>query len=116
MQALDVMRRGGVLHLAMTDGQQPYVIPLFFQLEMQGMQPILHMVVPTRGRAAETLLHTSLACAEIDLPACAWVDTVLVEGPVGLGETSTKEALDLCLRAQAVTARRYFLQAQTLAF
>ena len=116
MQALDVLRRGGALHLAMCDGTRPYVIPLFFQLEMRGVQPVLHMVTPSKGRAVEMLRQNGLACAEIDLPGCAWVDTVLVEGDVQKGAASTEEALDLCLTAREITARRYFLQGGALAF
>lgn len=116
MQALDVLRQGTVLHLALTDGAMPYVIPLHYQLEVQGMQIILHMVLPPRGRAMDMLRRNVLACAEVDLPACAFVDTVLANGTVQWGAASTAEALDVCLLAEEISARRYFHPAPALAF
>lgn len=106
MQILDVLRPGGVAHLALSGDGQPYVIPLAFQLEMQGMRPILHLASPAQGRKMDILRGNDRVCLEIELPGCAWIDTVLVEGRATVG--AIQGGAEIRVQPHKLTGRRFF--------
>lgn len=106
MQILDVLRPGGVARLALSGDGQPYVIPMAFQLEMQGMQPILHLASPAEGRKLDILRGNDRVCLEIELPGCAWIDTVLVEGRATVG--ALQGGAEIRVQPRTLTGRRFF--------
>jgi len=110
LQMLDVLRTAPMLHLALCSQGAPYVIPMHYQLEARGATPVLHMVLPPAGRAMEALLQNSLICAEIDLPAPAWLDTVVISGRGQVGLSEPGRAVEVLLVPREITGRRYFVQ------
>lgn len=107
MQILDVLRPGGVAHLALSGDGQPYVIPMAFQLEVQGMRPILHLASPEMGRKMDILRGNDRVCLEMELPSCAWIDTVLVEGRATAG-IAEEGGVALRVHPQGLSGRRFF--------
>ena len=109
LQMLDVLRSASLAHLALSDGAQPYVVPMHYQLEVTRGQVIIHLTTPEGGRKADTLHHNALVCLEFELPGCAWVDTAVVEGRAAVGLREAGRAVDILVPAAAMTGRRYFL-------
>ena len=106
MQMLDVLRPGGIARLALARNDQPYVIPMAFQLEMQGVRPILHLASPAQGRKVDILRSNDRVCLEIELPSCAWIDTVLVEGRATVD--AIQGGVEICVQPHSMTGRRFF--------
>ena len=109
MQILDVLRAARLTRLAVSDRDQPYVVPMHYQLEVTRGQVIIHLTTPEGGRKADTLHHNALVCLEFELPGCAWVDTAVVEGRAAVGQREAGRAGDILVPAAAMTGRRYFL-------
>ncbi|MGN1021371.1 MAG: pyridoxamine 5'-phosphate oxidase family protein [Aristaeellaceae bacterium] len=109
MQILDVLRAGGLARLAVSDRDQPYVVPLRYQLEVAGGQVIIHLTTPERGRKADILRRNALVCLEFELPGCAWLDVVVLEGRASVGLRGAGGAADIRVPASALTGRRYFV-------
>ena len=109
MQILDVLRAARLTRLAVSDHDQPYVAPMHYQLEVTRGQVIIHLTMPEGGRKAETLRRNALVCLEFELPGCAWVDTVIMEGRAAVGLREAGRALDIRVTAAAMTGRRYFV-------
>ena len=109
MQILDVLRAARLTRLAVSDHDQPYVAPMHYQLEVTQGQMIIHLTVPEGGRKAETLRRNALVCLEFELPGCAWVDTVIMEGRAAVGLREAGRAVDILVPAAAMTGRRYFV-------
>ena len=109
MQILDVLRAARLARLAVSERDQPYVVPLHYQLEVTRGQVIIHLTVPEGGRKADTLRRNALVCLEFELPGCAWVDTAVVEGRAAVGLREAGRAVDILVPAAAMTGRRYFL-------
>lgn len=108
IQILDVLRPGGVARLGLCQDGQPYVVPLAFQLEARGAQLILHLASPAAGRKMDILRRNARVCLEIEQQACAWLDTVLVEGRAAIGAVQEGGVL-LRVLPEEVTGRRFFL-------
>ena len=108
MQIFDVLRAAPFARLAVND-DQPFVTPVYFQLEVAGSEVIFHLSASAQGRKARALQHHPTACLEFELPGCAWLDTVLASGPVTLAPAPAGEGLLLRLHALELTGRRYFL-------
>ena len=108
IQVLDVLREGGVAHVAMCAEGRPYVVPMVFQLEVAGAQPILHLASPARGRKMDVLRRNSRVCLEVERACCAWIDTVLAEGHATAGAAAEGGVLWQVL-PESITGRRYFL-------
>lgn len=106
MQMLDVLRPGGIARLALARDGQPYVIPMAFQLEMQGVRPILHLASPAQGRKVDILRSNDRVCLESELPSCAWIDTVLVEGRATVD--AIQGGLEIRVQPHSMTGRRIF--------
>ena len=109
MQILDVLRAASLTRLAVSERDQPYVVPLHYQLEVTRGQVIIHLTMPEGGRKAETLRRNALVCLEFELPGCAWVDTVIMEGRAAVGLREAGRAADIRVAAAAMTGRRYFV-------
>ena len=109
MQILDVLRAARLTRLAVSDQDQPYVVPMHYQLEVTRGQVIIHLTTPEGGRKAETLRRNALVCLEFELPGCAWVDIALVEGRAAAGLREAGKAVDIRVTASVMTGRRYFL-------
>ena len=110
LQMLDVLRSASLAHLALSDGAQPYVVPMAYQLEVRGSEALLHLVSPEDGRKIATLRRNDRVCLEIDLPACAWMDTVLVEGRATSGMAEPGRAVEVVVSVMHMSGRRYFVQ------
>ena len=110
LQMLDVLRSASLAHLALSDGAQPYVVPRAYQLEARGSEVLLHLVSPEAGRKIATLRRNDRVCLEIDLPACAWMDTVLAEGRATAGMAEPGRAVEVVVSVMHMSGRRYFVQ------
>ena len=110
LQMLDVLRGASLAHLALSDGGRPYVVPVAYQLEARGSEVLLHLVSPEAGRKIATLRRNDRVCLEIDLPACAWMDTVLVEGRATSGMAEPGRAVEVVVSVMHMSGRRYFVQ------
>jgi len=109
MQCLDVLRAAHVTRAAFTDGEKPYLVPMAFQLEFEGMTPQIHLCMPDTGRKVECLCRCDRVCLEFEAPACAWVDVVLLEGQAFLEAWEKGKGLALHVRGEEVSGRRFFL-------
>ena len=108
MQILDVLREGSIARLALSMDGQPYVVPMACQLEMQQVQPILHLASPVAGRKMDILHQNDRVCLEMERPGCAWFDVVLAEGRAALGATQ-EEGVHIRVYPHALSGRRFFL-------
>lgn len=108
IQMLDILRDGGVARMALCQDGQPYVVPMAFQLEVAGAQPILHLASPDTGRKMTILRGNDRVCLEVERPACAWMDTVLIEGRASVG-MAVQGGVLLRVTPQRMTGRRFFL-------
>lgn len=109
MQVFDVLRHASIARLAVAEDGRPYVVPVAFQLEVKDAEIILHMVSLPEGRKMNALRGNDRVCVEIDLPSCAWVDTVLVEGRATVGLAEPGKAIELRVAAERTSGRRFFL-------
>lgn len=106
MQIYDVLRQASFLRLGVCSNKQPYVIPMAYQLEIDCAKAILHLASPSLGRKAEAVRSNPVVCAEIELPGCGWLDTVVAEGR--LASIPTTGGLHWQLHAHTLSGRRYF--------
>lgn len=108
IQVLDILRCGGLARLALCADGRPYVVPMAFQLEAAGAQPILHLASPGKGRKMDILRRNSHVCLEVERASCAWIDTVLAEGQITAGIAEGGGVL-LQLLPENISGRRYFI-------
>ncbi|MEG2203988.1 MAG: pyridoxamine 5'-phosphate oxidase family protein [Oscillospiraceae bacterium] len=91
--ALDILSRCDVLHLAMQDLDRPYLVPLSFGLTTEDHQTVLYLHAAREGRKLELLRRHPLVCFEADTAhrliegetACAYTmefESVIGEGRV----------------------------------
>lgn len=108
MQILDILREGGIARLALSMDGQPYVVPMAFQLEVQRVQPILHLASPSAGRKMDILRQNDQVCLEVERPGVAWFDVVLAEGRATLG-AAQEEGAHIRVYPHMLSGRRFFL-------
>lgn len=108
MQIFDVLRAAGVARLAVCSGGQPYVVPVTYQLEADGSAAVLHLASPGSGRKLDMLRRNKNVCLEAELPSCAWLDTVLLEGEAAIG-AAAECGVFITVKAETLSGRRYFL-------
>lgn len=108
LEMLDILRSGGLACVALRGADAPYALPMHYQLEMRGMQPVLHMAWSAQGRKAEALRDESHLCVLVLRRLCAWTDSVLAEG-VAQAEPA-EGGLHVTLPVTALSGRRMFLQ------
>lgn len=109
MECLDVLRATAVTRAAFCDGEHPYVVPLAFQLDCEGMTPVIHLCMPDSGRKVDCLRRCDRVCLEFESPGCAWVDVVLLEGMAALDAWEKDAGIALHVRAEEMSGRRFFL-------
>lgn len=109
LQILDVLRAARVVHLAVSEDGQPYAVPMFYQLEVVRGSVVIHLTAPDEGRKLAALRRNALVCLTFELPGCAWLDTVIVEGRAAVGLREEGRAVDVCVLAGDMSGRRYFL-------
>lgn len=112
MECMDVLRAAHVTRAAFFDGERPYVVPMAFQLEFEGMTPLIYLCMPDAGRKVDGLCRCDRVCLEFESPACAWVDVVLLEGQAFLDVWERGKGLALHVRGEEVSGRRFFLPDQ----
>ena len=83
---------------------------LIDELHQRGSEVLLHLVSPEAGRKIATLRRNDRVCLEIDLPACAWMDTVLAEGRATAGMAEPGRAVEVVVSVERLSGRRYFVQ------
>lgn len=109
MQQFDVLRGAPFAHLAFLSEGKPALVPMYYQLEVDRSQVILHLTCLTTGRTYAALQGGGPVCLEFDLPGCAWLDTVLVSGHASVGlRDEPRHAAELRIKAARITGRRYF--------
>lgn len=106
---VEVLRGAHVTRAAFTDGESPYLVPMAFQLDAEGLTPVIRLCMPDTGRKVECLCRCDRVCLEFEQPGCAWVDVVLVEGAAALDAWEKGEGLALHVRAEKMSGRRFFL-------
>ena len=109
MQCLDVLRSARVTRATFTDGARPYIVPMAFQLEAEGLTPLIYLCMPDKGRKVECLCRCDHICLEFEQPACAWVDVVLAEGTAIPDAWEKDKGLVLHVRGEEISGRRFFL-------
>lgn len=109
MECLDVLRQTSVTRCALCDTARPYVVPLAFELDCEGTAPVIRLCIPDQGRKVEYLCRCDRVCLEFELPGCAWVDVVLLEGTAALDAWEKGEGIALHVRAEELSGRRFFL-------
>ena len=108
MDCLEVLRSVSVTRAAFTDGAAPYVVPMAFRLDAEGLTPVICLCMPANGRKADCLRALPRLCLEFESPSCAWVDVVLLEGRAQLTDWAQGEGLIVRVRAESLTGRRFF--------
>ena len=108
VECLGVLRAAHVTRAAFCDGERPYLVPLAFLLDAEGLVPVIRLAMPDTGRTADCLRRCSRVCLEFEEPGCAWVDVVLLEGRA---EPDAREQGGMILHvcAEALSGRRFFL-------
>lgn len=109
MECLDVLRQTAVTRAAFTDGSAPYLVPMAFLLDAEGLAPVIRLCMPDTGRKVECLCRCDRVCLEFERPGCAWVDVVLVEGQAFPEAWEKGAGLALRVRAEDMSGRRFFL-------
>ncbi|MBQ8202616.1 MAG: hypothetical protein IJZ74_12700 [Clostridia bacterium] len=109
VECLDVLRVAHVTRAAFCDGERPYLVPMAFQLDFEGMRPLIYLCMPDTGRKVDYLCRCDRVCLEFEEPSCAWVDVVLVEGQAFLDAWEKDKGLMLHVKGEAVSGRRFFL-------
>lgn len=108
LQIFDVLRHARIVRLAVSRANQPYIVPMRFQLEVRGKETILHLTSRDGGQKLDALRVNDRVCLEIELPGCAWLDTVVIQGRATVGIHEPGKAVELCVAARHMTGRRYF--------
>lgn len=108
LQCLDVLRSARVTRAAFTDGTRPYIVPMAFQLEAEGLMPLIYLCMPDHGRKVTYLSCCDRICLEFEQPSCAWVDVVLVEGAAVLDAWEQSKGLVLHVQGKEISGRRFF--------
>lgn len=109
VECLDVLRNVHVTRAAFCSGDQPYIVPMAFQLVCDGTTPLIYLCMPDHGRKVEYLCRCDRVCLEFESPSCAWVDVVLLEGAATLDAWEKGAGLALHVRGEEVSGRRFFL-------
>lgn len=111
VQCLAVLRSARVTRAAFTDGTRPYIVPMAFHLEADGVTPLICLCMPDQGRKIEYLCQCGRICLEFEQPSCAWVDVVLLEGEAALDAWEKGKGLLLHVRGDEISGRRFFMPA-----
>lgn len=109
VECLDVLRAAHVTRAAFTNGEKPYLVPMAFRLEAEGVTPLICLCMPDGGRKVEYLCRCDRVCLEFEEPSCNFVDVVLLEGPVVPVAWEKGQGLLLHVKGEEISGRRFFL-------
>ena len=80
VECLEILRQAKAVRAAFFDGHAPYVVPMGFEWFVNGMQPVVCLMMPKEGRKAEALSVCTQVCLEFEAPDAAAIQVVLAEG------------------------------------
>lgn len=86
-EALEILSRCAVCHLAMVDGDRPYVVPLSFGLAREGDRNAIYFHAAAEGRKLEILAKNPRVCFE------AVAEHHVVESEIACGHTMGYESV-----------------------
>ena len=109
LECLAVLRSTSLTRAAFTDGDAPYVVPMGFLLDAEGITPVIRLCMPASGRKADCLAKHPRVCLEFESPGCAWADVVLLEGEAVPDLQDEENRLLLHIPAESLSGRRFFL-------
>lgn len=78
-ECLEILRQAKAVRAAFFDGHAPYVVPMGFEWFVNGMQPVVCLMMPKEGRKAEALSVCTQVCLEFEAPDAAAIQVVLAE-------------------------------------
>ena len=107
-QMLDILREVRVARVAVCAQDQPYITPMYFQMQMEGAALILHLACEDRGLRLACLRENPRIALEIERESCVGTDVVLA-----LGEAELRPAEDgmrLRVMVEELSGRRVFLE------
>ena len=70
-ECLEILRQAKAVRAAFFDGHAPYVVPMGFEWFVNGMQPVVCLMMPKEGRKAEALSVCTQVCLEFEAPDAA---------------------------------------------
>ena len=106
-ECLEVLRRTSVTRVAF-GGDAPYIVPMAFGLDGEGLTPVIRLMLTLGGRKEKSLEQLDRVCLEFELPGCAWVDVVLLEGRALPAGDECQGSRPYFVRADRVSGRRFF--------
>ena len=71
VECLEILRQAKAVRAAFFDGHAPYVVPMGFEWFVNGMQPVVCLMMPQEGRKAEALSVCTQVCLEFEAPDAA---------------------------------------------
>lgn len=107
-QMLDILREVRVARVAVCAQDQPYITPMYFQMQMEGAELILHLACEDRGLRLACLRQNPCVALEIERESCVGTDVVLA-----LGEAELRPAEDgmrLRVMVEELSGRCVFLE------
>ena len=108
VECLEILRQAKAVRAAFFDGHAPYVVPMGFEWFVNGLQPVVCLMMPKEGRKAEALSVCTQVCLEFEPPDPAAIQVVLAEGKaVPLHEEDG--AMVYAIPVETMSGRRYFL-------
>ncbi len=108
VECLEILRQAKAVRAAFFDGHAPYVVPMGFEWFVNGMQPVVCLMMPKEGRKAEALSVCTQVCLEFEAPDAAAIQVVLAEEKaVPLHEEDG--AMVDAIPVETMSGRRYFL-------
>lgn len=109
MQMLEVLRQTDAAYLALSADGQPYIVPMHYSLDADGLTPIVRMKSDAACLKMEILAQNDRVCMAFSLMNCAWLDTVTVFGRAAIGTGEAGLPVTISVRGEQMSGRRYFL-------
>ena len=108
LQMYDILRGAEVCRLAVEEDGQPWCVPMHFQFEISRGITYIHLTMPDHGRKLDAMAMNDRVCLEFELPGCAWLDVLVVEGRATVGICVPGGLTHLRIRVQEMSGRRFF--------
>lgn len=109
LQMYDILRGTDRCRLAVEENGQPWCVPIHFQFEIIGDNTYIHLTMPDHGRKLDAMSFNEHVCLEFEREGCAWVDVLIITGRATVGLFVPGEAIHFRVKAEAMSARRFFL-------
>ena len=110
LQMYDILRGTDRCRLAVEEDGQPWCVPMNFQFEIARGVTFIHLTMADHGRKLDAMARNDRVCLEFEMPGCAWLDVLIVTGRATVGVYVPGEMMHLRVRAQEMSARRFFLE------